>query len=488
MPGFPKDFLWGGAVAANQCEGAYLEGGKGLTVADVMAVGGVNKSRQVTPGVVAGLYYPSHEAVDFYHRYPDDIKLFAEMGFKVFRLSVAWARLFPKGDEEKPNPEGLAYYHRLFKELHKYGIEPLVTLSHYEMPLNLVLKYDGWSDRRVIDFFLRYAEVCFREFKDDVHLWLTFNEINIGLSRYGSFIALGLKPVGEGLGPLNSMSHSHENAEEASKRLTALHNQFVASALTVQLAHKINPKNMVGCMIAAQQSYPNTSDPRDVYANYVKKEVTNFYCGDVMVRGAYGSANELGWKFLNAKPTMEKGDEKILAKGKVDFYSFSYYASTVTSADPEILKNSPKEAMVMGLPNPHLPKTPWGWCIDPLGLRVYIDEVYTRYQVPVMVVENGLGTNDELVDGKVHDDYRISYLREHIAACRGAIEDGSDLIGYTTWGPLDLISAGTGEMKKRYGFIYVDRDNEGNGSLTRYRKDSFYWYKKVIQSNGKDLK
>jgi 6-phospho-beta-glucosidase len=481
-----EGFLWGGAIAANQCEGAYREGGKGLTVADVMTAGSVNKPRTVTPGIVAGQYYPSHEAVDFYHRYPEDIKLFAEMGFKVFRLSIAWARLFPEGDEEKPNQAGIDYYHRVFKELHKYGIEPLVTLSHYEMPLGLVMKYNGWGSEKTIGFFLRYAETCFREFKDEVHYWLTFNEINVAVSPFGSFIALGLNPMAKG--PLNQYSASPDSPAQAKERLWALHHQFVASAQAVKLAHEINPKNKVGCMIAALQSYPNTPDPADVYANFLKKEIANFYCGDVMAKGEYGIANKFLWDQYHISLEISEEDKRILKEGKVDFYSFSYYSSAVTSADPKLLKNTSALNMALGLPNPYLKATPWGWCIDPMGLRLYLDEVYSRYHIPLMVVENGLGTIDKLEDGKVHDDYRIDYLRKHIEALKQAVGDGVDLMGYTTWAPLDLVSAGTGEMKKRYGFIYVDRDDEGNGTLNRYKKDSFYWYQKAIKSNGEDLK
>jgi 6-phospho-beta-glucosidase len=486
MKSFPKDFLWGGAVAANQCEGAYREGGKGLTVSDVMTVGGVGKMRQVTPGVVAGAYYPSHEAIDFYHRYPEDIKLFAEMGFKVFRLSIAWARLYPNGDEEKPNPEGLAYYHRLFKELHRYGIEPLVTLSHYEIPLGLVLKYDGWGSPKTIDFFLRYAETCFKEFKNDVRYWLTFNEMNVAVSHFGSFIALGINPLGKG--PLNSYSANPDTPEQAHYRLMALHHQFVASAKTVLLGHKINPDNKIGCMIAAVQTYPNTPSPKDVYANFLTKEIGNFYCGDVLVKGEYGPANALEWKRHGITLEIPSEDQAILKAGVVDFYSFSYYSSSVVSVDPEVLKKYPKGQIAMGLPNPYLPQTKWGWGIDPAGLKLYLEEVYARYRIPLMVVENGLGAEDVLEqDGAIHDPYRIAYLRAHIQAMKEAIEDGVKLLGYTTWAPIDLVSAGTGEMKKRYGFIYVDRDDQGNGTLKRYKKDSFAWYQKVIASNGEDL-
>lgn len=486
MNHFPSDFLWGGSVAANQCEGAYREGGKGLTVADVMGVGGVGKTRQVTPGIVAGTYYPSHEAIDFYHRYPEDIKLFAEMGFKVFRLSIAWARLFPNGDEEKPNPEGLAYYHRLFKELHHYHIEPLVTLSHYEIPLGLVMKYDGWGNEKTVDFFLRYAETCFREFKDEVKWWLTFNEMNVAVSPLGSFIGLGLNPLGKG--PLNAYSASPNSPEQAHYRLLALHHQFLASAKTVALGHKINPENKIGCMIAAVQTYPNTPSPRDVYANFLTKEIGNFYCGDVLVKGEYGPANYLEWKREGIELAISEEEKKVLKAGPVDFYSFSYYSSGVVSADPEVLKKAPHSQMGMGLPNPYLQQTKWGWGVDPIGLKLYLEEVYARYHIPLMVVENGLGAEDTLTsDGKVHDAYRIDYLRAHIQAVGEAISDGVPVLGYTSWAPIDLVSAGTGEMAKRYGYIYVDRDNEGHGSLARIKKDSFEWYRKLIASNGEDL-
>ena len=479
--GFPKGFLWGGATAANQFEGGWLEDGKGASVPDHIRGGTVSTPRLWDKEIDETIYYPSHEATDFYHHYKEDIALYGEMGFKCYRMSINWARIYPTGMEETPNQKGLDFYHNVFAECKKYNIEPLVTISHYELPWGLSEKYNGWAGREVIDCYVRYAKTLFTEFKDEVTLWLTFNEINIGANSFGRIMSLGMQ--GDDHKPMFKMN---ETDEEKSERFTALHHQFVASALAVQAGHEINPENKIGCMIAGSMTYPFTCNPLDVKDAQNKMNMSNWFCGDVQVRGHYPYYAKRFFKDNNVVVKMEEGDEDILKKGTVDFYSFSYYMSSCASVDPEALKAAGN--MFTGIKNPYLQASDWGWQIDPDGLRIYLNEVYGRYEIPLMIVENGLGANDERSeDGKFHDDYRINYLRDHIKAMEQAVEDGVDLMGYTMWGCTDLVSASTGEMKKRYGFVYVDRDNDGNGDMHRERKDSFYWYKKVCESNGEDL-
>ena len=479
--GFPKGFLWGGATAANQFEGGWLEDGKGASVPDHIRGGTVSTPRLWDKEIDENIYYPSHEATDFYHHYKEDIALYGEMGFKCYRMSINWARIYPTGMEETPNQKGLDFYHNVFAECKKYNIEPLVTISHYELPWGLSEKYNGWAGREVIDCYLRYAKTLFTEFKDEVTLWLTFNEINIGANSFGRIMSLGMQ--GDDHAPMFKMN---ETDEEKSERFTALHHQFVASALAVQAGHEINPENKIGCMIAGSMTYPFTCNPLDVKDAQNKMNMSNWFCGDVQVRGHYPYYAKRFFKDNNIVVKMEEGDEDILKKGTVDFYSFSYYMSSCASVDPDALKSAGN--MFTGIKNPYLKASDWGWQIDPEGLRIYLNEVYGRYEVPLMIVENGLGANDERSeDGKFHDDYRINYLRDHIKAMEQAVEDGVYLMGYTMWGCTDLVSASTGEMKKRYGFVYVDRDNDGNGDMHRERKDSFYWYKKVCESNGEDL-
>ena len=479
--GFPKGFLWGGATAANQFEGGWLEDGKGASVPDHIRGGTVSTPRLWDKEIDENIYYPSHEATDFYHHYKEDIALYGEMGFKCYRMSINWARIYPTGMEETPNQKGLDFYHNVFAECKKYNIEPLVTISHYELPWGLSEKYNGWAGREVIDCYVRYAKTLFTEFKNEVTLWLTFNEINIGANSFGRIMSLGMQ--GDDHAPMFKMN---ETDEEKSERFTALHHQFVASALAVQAGHEINPENKIGCMIAGSMTYPFTCNPLDVKDAQNKMNMSNWFCGDVQVRGHYPYYAKRFFKDNNIVVKMEEGDEDILKKGTVDFYSFSYYMSSCASVDPDALKSAGN--MFTGIKNPYLKASDWGWQIDPEGLRIYLNEVYGRYEVPLMIVENGLGANDERSeDGKFHDDYRINYLRDHIKAMEQAVEDGVDLMGYTMWGCTDLVSASTGEMKKRYGFVYVDRDNDGNGDMHRERKDSFYWYKKVCESNGEDL-
>lgn len=480
---FPKNFYWGGATAANQCEGAWNLDGKGESCADHLTAGSLQKPRRFTTEIEPGVYYPSHKGIEHYKRYEEDIKLFSEMGFKMYRFSIDWTRIFPNGDDERPNQKGLEHYRKVLQLCRQYNIEPLVTMSHYEFPYALTKKWNGWADRRTIDCFVKYTTTIMNEYKELVKYWLPFNEVNVSILGSGDTLSLGMLPDEEAF----DITREREiSPEKMTRRLTALHNQFVASALTVINGKKINPEFKFGCMIAGVAVYPYTCNPDDVYAAWYKEQIYNFYCGDVMLRGEYHPLTKGYLEKHKAKIITYPDDNKILKEGIVDFYSLSYYLSGCASTDPDIVKASGN--MVMGVKNPYLESSEWGWQIDPGGLRYYINQVYNRYKVPIMVVENGLGAKDVLTDdGRVHDNYRINYLRSHIGAMKDAINDGSEVIAYTMWGCIDLVSASTGQMSKRYGFIYVDCDDEGNGTFNRYKKDSFYWYKKVIESNGEDL-
>ena len=475
---FPEGFLWGGATAANQCEGGYNLDGRGLSSVDVVPFGAerINVARGIRKmlSLEEGFTYPAHEAIDMYHHFKEDIKLFAEMGFKCYRLSIAWTRILPNGDDETPNEAGLKFYEELFNECRKYGIEPLVTIDHFDTPINLIKKYGGWKSRKMIDAYVHYCEVIFNRYKDLVKYWITFNEINM---------LLHLPFMGAGI-----VFEEGENRDNV--LYNAAHHELLASAKAVKLAHQIMPDSMIGCMLAAGQFYPYTCNPEDIWDG-LEKDRDNYFFIDAQVRGAYPA---WAWKRMEAQGIdldWQDGDDEILKSGTVDYVSFSYYASRCTTADPEVFEKNQRSgnAVFKAVENPYLKCSEWGWQIDPLGLRVTLNTLYDRYQKPLFIVENGLGANDVLEeDGSIHDPYRIDYLRQHIEVMRDAVnKDGVPLLGYTAWGCIDLVSASSGEMKKRYGMIYVDKDNEGKGSLKRYRKDSFYWYKKVIATNGADL-
>lgn len=472
---FPDGFLWGGATAANQVEGAYLEGGKGLTTVDLMPAG--EKRGPVMKGYVPSLeplegeFYPSHEAIDFYHHYKSDIALFAEMGFKALRISIAWSRIFPTGEEEIPNEEGLRFYDSLFDELKKHDMEPVVTLAHFDVPVHLVEKYGSWRSREVVGLFEHYAKTVFQRYQDKVKYWVTFNEINM---------LLHLPFMGAGL-----TFQEGDNVKQI--QYQAAHHQLVASALAVKACHEIIPDAQIGCMLAAGMFYPYTCDPADV-KKAMDRDRESFFFIDVQARGYYPSYAKRFFKENNISLVTEPQDEEILAAHTADYLAMSYYSSRTTSTDPEITRKSTSGNVFGSVRNPYVKKSEWGWTIDPLGFRITINQLYDRYQKPIFVVENGLGaidTPDE--NGNIEDDYRIEYLREHISAMGEAIEDGVPIIGYTSWAPIDMVSASSGEMKKRYGYIYVDRDNQGNGTKARSKKKSFDWYKKVIATNGQDL-
>lgn len=462
MKRFPDNFLWGGAVAANQVEGAWQEDGKGLSTSDVQPQGifGPVVER------VAGDSSLKDIAIDFYHRYPQDIALFAEMGFRCLRVSIAWTRIFPQGDETQPNEAGLAYYDRLFDELAQHRIQPMVTLSHYEMPMGLVQKYGGWGNRQLITFFQRYARTVFQRYQHKVKLWLTFNEINMSL--HAPFTGVGL-PGDSSKGAIYQ----------------AIHHQLVASALAVKACHEIIPDAKIGNMLLGGLMYPLTCKPEDVFETLQQNRSWQFF-GDVQCRGA--------WPGYMLRYLREQGielniteEDRAALRETVDFISFSYYMSGCVTTD-EALNQQARGNILSMVPNPHLPSSEWGWQIDPIGLRTLLNTLWDRYQKPLFIVENGLGAKDvPQADGTIADDYRISYLNDHLLQVAEALQDGVDVMGYTSWGPIDLVSASKAEISKRYGFIYVDRHDNGEGSLARSRKKSFYWYQQVIATNGGSL-
>lgn len=462
---FPENFLWGGAIAANQAEGAWHEDGKGTAISDVIRGGIVAGTADET--VIPGLYYPSHEAIDFYHRYKEDVALMAEMGMKCFRTSIAWTRIFPLGDEAEPNEAGLQFYEKLFGELLQYGIQPVITLSHYEMPLHLLKEYGGWTNRKLIGFFENYCRVVFTRFKEQVKYWMTFNEIN------------NIHTIPYAAGGIQIRS----DASKLQSIYQAAHHLFVASAKATQLCHEIIPDSQIGCMLSLSPAtvYPNTPKPADVWAAYELQRRTLFF-SDVMLRGYYPSYVQRIWDEHDIHVAMEAEDLELIRTHPMDYLGGSYYRSTTFEAGMPILGNT---GGILGMENPYLPKTEWGWEIDPQGLRYLLNVVYDRYQKPIFIVENGFGGDDRPdADGVINDDARINYLNQHIVSMAEAIADGVEVMGYTWWGPIDIVSAGTGEMKKRYGFIYVDKDNEGHGTLARSKKKSFDWFKKVIRTNG----
>ena len=479
---FPNGFLWGGATSAAQLEGGFDKGGRGLSHLDYLKHIPLAERNGRSLMQITEEEYLENKAKacqtnlafrrgnDFYHHYKEDIRLFGEMGFKTFRMSIAWSRLFPTGMEKEPVKEGVEFYHQIFRECHKYNIEPLVTMIHYDIPAVLTETVNGWEDPVVIDYFLNYTKFLIDEYKQEVKYWLTFNEINmICWSPYlggGLFVEKSKR---------NRLSCIHQ----------ALHHQFIASALTVKYAHDTAPGILIGNMTQRSQTYPLTCKPEDVFLTQ-KSDQFNLFFNDVMVFGEYPYFIKKYYEEQNITLDYIDNYEAILKAGTVDFISFSYYFTSVITSEPGKVK--PFENFVKQQKNPYLRASDWGWTIDPMGLRIALNELYDRYHLPCFITENGLGAFDQLEDdGSIHDIYRINYLREHIEAMRAAIDDGVELMGYTPWGCIDLVSMGDVQMSKRYGFIYVDADDFGQGTYRRYKKDSFDWYKKVIASNGRDL-
>lgn len=472
---FRSDFLWGGATAANQFEGGYDQDGRGVANVDVIPKG--EKRKDISAGKIKmldfeeGYYYPAKKGVDFYHRYKEDIALMAEMGFKTFRLSIAWTRIYPTGEEETPNEKGLAFYEAIFKECRKYGIEPLVTITHFDVPIHIVKKYGSWRSREVIELYKKLCRTLFTRYKGLVTYWITFNEINMLL--HSPFMGAGL------------LFEEDENPEAV--KYQAGHHVLLASAWAAKIAHEADPENKIGCMLAGGNNYPYSCRPED-YFMAIEKDRENYFFIDVQAKGFYPNYAKKKFEREGIHIDIQEGDLELLAENTVDYVSFSYYSSRVVSSDPSVSEETAGN-VYKSIKNPYLESSEWGWQIDPLGLRSALNQLYTRYDKPLFIVENGLGaidTPDE--NGDIHDDYRIDYIREHIKAMKDAVEvDGVDLWGYTTWGCIDLISASTGQMSKRYGLIHVDLDDEGNGTLERSRKKSFEWYKKVIATNGEQL-
>ncbi|WP_283584319.1 glycoside hydrolase family 1 protein [Limosilactobacillus difficilis] len=479
MP-FYQDFLWGGAISANQVEGAWNIGGKGISVADVAQLRDPAKDYQQQVAVnlqqineacrdLDDRNYPKRRGIDFYHHYKEDVRLLAGMGFKVFRFSIAWTRLFPTGEEKQPNAAGIKFYQQLISELRKYGIEPLITLSHYEMPLNLALKYNGWADKRVVRYFYHFAKTCFQQF-NNVKYWITFNEID-SITRH----------------PFTSAGIIAENSNNLLQdEYQALHYQFLASAEVTRLCHQLITGSQVGCMLTKLTTYSATVKPTDVLAAF-NRNTLNYFCSDVQVNGEYPPLILQYFKEHQLKIKMSSTELKVIRENTVDFVSFSYYMSMLAATDTNSLQMTNGNTVIGGK-NPYLPTTDWGWTIDPVGLRISLLELFDRYHKPLFIVENGMGAYDKLNDdGTVHDQYRINYFCRHLQEVKKAVDAGVKLIGFTSWAPLDLISASTSQMSKRYGFIYVDLDDQGRGSGKRYKKDSYYWYRDVIKSNGATL-
>lgn len=471
MREFPNDFLWGGAISANQSEGAYREEGKGLSTADLLCKETYGKDKmelEINPAY----YYPCHTAIDFYHSYKEDIKLFAEMGFKCFRLSIPWSRIFPNGDDEQPNEQALQHYDAVFDECHKYGIEPLVSLSHCEMPVALLKKYGGWKNRALIDIFVKYAETMFRRYQAKVKYWITFNEINFIFMKGFLYQNGGV------------ILHEGDNIKQLQYQVA--HNQFVANAKCVKLCQEIIPGSYISAMMEAAIAYQPTCDPVDVLKTLKSNQEYTYAYLDVLLKGEYPYYWLNNIQKENLTIDIHPEDLRILKEGVGNYIPFSYYMSRMpVELDKVDLSDNSGTTI---FENPYLQKSDWGWSIDPIGLRIVLNDFYTRYGKPLFIVENGLGAKDVLTEGyHVHDDYRIDYLRKHIEQLKLAINDGVKVLGYTSWGCIDLVSQSTGEMSKRYGYIYVDINNDGSGTGNRYRKDSFYWYKQVIESNGEKL-
>lgn len=419
---FPKDFLWGGALAANQCEGAYLEDGKGLSQQDVMPHG--------VQGPVTEAPTPDNLKLlgtDFYHRYKEDIALLAEMGFKVLRFSIAWSRIYPTGFEQEPNETGLAFYDQVIDECLKYGIQPLITLSHYEMPLELCRRLDGFRSREAIEYFVRYAKTVLTRYHDRVKYWLTFNEINVTL----------ISPL------LGAGVMTPKSKLTAQDKYQAAHHQLVASALVTQFAHQLDATLKIGCMAASAPRYPMTCNPDDVMSAMLSQQELDYFI-TMHCTGSYPYYAQRLWKENHVQLNITE-DDRIALQNTVDFVSFSYYSSKVVAADESKYQMANGNVM-RGLKNPFVPVSDYDYPIDPEGLRYILNYLYEHFHKPLFVAENGIGAREQLVmlqDGTqtVEDDARILFHRGHIQAMERAIADGVEVFGYTSWGPIDCVSA-----------------------------------------------
>lgn len=472
-----KDFLWGGSIAAHQCEGAWNVDGKGIGIMDLVTSGSYEVPREICKDIEDGKRYPSHEGIDFYHRFKDDIALFGEMGFKALRISIDWSRIYPNGDDKEPNKKGIEYYQSVVDELLKNGIEPIVTLYHFEMPVNLVRKYGSWTNRKVIDFYLKYCKTMFEALKGKVKYWVTFNEMNhidpqTEASDIFIYIIAGLK--------------FSEMVEKKQTLATIGYNMTLAGGKAVELAHEIDPNNKVGCVFGLTPVYPINCNPVNVM-NAFKEMDRDFYQIDAMCNGCFPKYKLKEYKDSDIQLEISNEDKESFYNGKLDFIGVNYYSTSVAHYEGD---DNGEETLFGGVQNPYLEKSKWGWSIDPIGLRYLLNYVYRRYELPIIVSENGLGAMDKVeADGSINDDYRIDYLNQHLIQLKKAAEeDGVECFGYLMWGPIDLVSATTGEMKKRYGFIYVDKQDDGTGDYSRKKKKSFDWYKEVIESNGESLK
>jgi len=468
-----EDFLWGGSLAAHQCEGAWDQDGKGLAIMDLVTTGSYEIPRTIDTVCQPGKIYPSHTGIDFYQRYKEDIALFAEMGFKALRISIDWSRIYPQGDEAEPNQAGIRFYQQVVAELLKHKIEPIVTLYHFEMPVHLVRQYGSWQNRQVIDFYLKFCRTMFEALKGKVRYWVTFNEMNhidpqTEASDIFTYIIAGLK--------------FSELTDRPQTLATIGYHMTVASCMAVTLGHEIDPNNQIGCVFGIEPVYPVDCNPQNVL-NAFKQMDRDFYQIDAMCNGVFPAYKLQEYQTNGIHLEITAADRQAFAKGRLDFIGMNYYASSVAEYEGA---DQSKSALFGGLQNPFLTTSKWGWTIDPTGLRYLLNYTYRKYGLPIMITENGLGAVDCLTAaGEVHDEYRIDYLRQHIEQLLKAVEeDQVDCIGYLTWAPIDLVSATTGEMKKRYGFIYVDKNDNGTGSLDRSRKDSFYWFQQVIETNG----
>lgn len=465
-----EHFLWGGSIAAHQCEGAFAEDGKGLAIMDLVTNGSYERPREICSTIETGKYYPSHTAIDFYHRYQEDIALFSEMGFRALRLSVDWSRIYPMGDEAEPNQAGIDHYMAVVDELLKHHIEPILTLCHFEMPYHLVQQYGSWTNRKMIQFYLHYCETLFRAFKGKVHYWSTFNELNhidpaTEASDIFTYMIAGVK--------YSEMEHPAQTLAQIGYYMTA------ASVKAVRLGHDIDPDNKIGCVFGLQPVYAYNCKPENALGAF-HEMYRDFYQLDGMCRGRFPAYKLKEYEKMGIVLDGVEQDQEDFEKGTLDFIGVNYYSSSVGHCE----EMEGDETLFGGVQNPYLEQSKWGWAIDPKGLRYLLNAVYRMYDKPLIVTENGLGAVDILEEnGAVHDDYRIEYLAKHLSQLKLAVEeDGVDCFGYLMWGPIDLVSATTGEMKKRYGFIYVDKNDDQTGTMQRYKKDSFYWYQKMIAS------